>query len=151
MRSTLFLAMAALLPETAIRAQQPSTTPTDGLSCFEHLVTPEYPTSALASHVDGSVWTWIHVSPQGTPEKIDTQVVSAWNDGAKLLTPPVEKAIRASKIKPECAGKTVRAVFRYQYEGEQPPDPNAKPDTDGGYLMTIVSRQPVQAKASGRR
>lgn len=105
---------------------------------------PEYPPAALQAHVDGSVWTWIQVSPQGSPGKIDTQVVSAWNDGAKLLTPAVETALRSAKIKPACAGKTVRAVFRYQYGGEIPPDPKAAPETDGAYLITIQS-QPVKA------
>src|SRR5579872_3969613 len=78
---------------------------TEGLACFANLATPEYPSAALEAHVDGSVWTTTHVSPQGAVEKIETQVVSAWGEGPKLLTPPVEKAIRAAKPKPECAGK----------------------------------------------
>ena len=77
------------------------------MACFENLAPPEYPNAALRAHVDGSVWTSIHVSPESVPDKIDTQVVSAWSEGAKLLTAPVEKAIRAAKVKPACAGKTV--------------------------------------------
>ncbi len=146
MRNVLLLAMAALLPEAGLKAQQ--TPVTDGLSCFAHLVTPEYPKAALQAHVDGSVWAWIQVNAQGVSEKIDTQVVSMWPEGAKLLTPAVEQALRASKVKPECAGKTVRAVIRYQYEGENPPDPSEKPDTDGGYLIRISSSPSGQS--SGR-
>jgi hypothetical protein len=148
MRNALFSAFTAfsvLLTTTGARAQSASPpAPADGLACFENLPAPAYPPAALQAHVDGSVWTWIQVSPQGSPGKIDTQVVSAWSDGAKLLTPPVETAIHAAKIKSACAGKTVRAVFRYQYGGEIPPDPKAAPETDGAYLMTIQS-QPAKA------
>lgn len=151
MRRNLFLSIAALLPLATLEAQHQPPPVQDGLSCFEHLVTPQYPSSALGAHVDGSVWTWIHVNPQGTPEKIDTQTVSAWRDGEKLLTPAVEQALRASKVKPECVGKTVRAVFRYQYEGEIAPDPNAKPETDGNYLVWILSKAPPVTNRSARR
>lgn len=149
MRNTFFIAFSVLLTTAGARAQPASSpasapAPADGLSCFANLPAPEYPAAALQAHVNGSVWTWIQVSPQGSPGKIDTQVVSAWNDGAKLLTPPVEATIHAAKIKPSCAGKTVRVVFRYQYGGDKPPDPKAAPDTDGAYLMMIQS-EPVKA------
>jgi hypothetical protein len=36
---------------------------TEGLSCFANLATPEFPTSALQAHIDGSVWTTTHVGP----------------------------------------------------------------------------------------
>src|SRR5437870_2482220 len=111
MRRVLIIAVAALLASVHARAQHTSqpasetTSATDGLACFENLRTPEYPKNALQAHVDGSVWTWTQVNPRGAVDKIDTQVVSAWGEGPNLLTPPVEKAIHAAKIKPECAGK----------------------------------------------
>src|SRR5690349_16490131 len=86
----------------------------DGFKCFEELEIPEFPKAALIARVDGSVWTYTQVSPQGTVERLDTQVVSPWADGPRWLTAPVEKVIRAAKIKPECAGKLVTVVFRYQ-------------------------------------
>src|SRR5690349_2926402 len=96
MRTIPFFASVALVLPMFCHAQQASP---DGLACFENLATPEFPQAALQAHVDGSVWTTTHVSPQGTVDKIETQVVSAWSDGPKMLTPPVEKAIRAAKIK----------------------------------------------------
>ena len=102
MRSFLFIAVAALLTSENVIALQISTP--EGLACFENLPTPEYPKAELPAHVDGSVWTWTQLSPQGVPDKIETQVVSAWGDGPKLM-PPVEKAIRGAKIKSECTGR----------------------------------------------
>lgn len=84
------------------------------------------------------------MSSQGVPDKIETQVVSAWGEGPKLLTPPVEKAIRASKIKPECAGKKVWAVFRYELHGDVTPDPKVTSRTDAPNVMWIES-QPATA------
>jgi hypothetical protein len=139
MRTAIYIAFSAFLVSTAARAQQPPATSSDGLSCFENLGTPDYPKAALDSHVDGSIWTWTHVSAQGVPEKIDTNVVSAWGDGGKLLTPAVEKAIRAAKIKPECDGKTVWAVFRYQFYGEATPQPKITASNEGPNLLVISS------------
>src|SRR4051794_34956167 len=104
MRTVLMVVIRALFLSAAARAQS---TANEGLACFEDLTTPEYPKAALRAHVDGSVWTTTKVSPQGTIDKIDTQVVSAWSDRPKLLTPPAEKAIRSAKVKPACAGKDV--------------------------------------------
>lgn len=156
MRSIPLIAIAAWLTGGLAMAQQPSSPASpDGLACFSNLPTPEYPRSALQAHVDGSVWTYIQVSPQGTPDKIDYQVVSAWGDGQKLLTPPVEKAVRASTIKPECRGKKVWVVFRYQYHGgENAPVPKVTSRADGPNLMWIESQAapaPVITSKAGPR
>src|SRR5712671_3233779 len=135
MRSVLFTTVFALLLPTYADAQSSS----EGLSCFANLGTPEYPTAALQAHVDGSVWTTTHVSPQGTIDKIDTQVVSAWGEGSKLLTPPVEKALRAAKIRSECAGKAVSVVFRYQLHGEATENPEVKSHREEPNLLWIES------------
>lgn len=136
MRSILIIALTAFAAGASAQPQ----TADDGLSCFAKLPAPEYPQEALKAHIDGSVWTWVHVNQQGVPEKIDTQVVSAWSDANKLLPPMVEKAVRAASIKSECAGKTVRVVVRYEYRGELSPDPNATPSTSPPYLLLIDSR-----------
>jgi hypothetical protein len=86
------------------------------------------------------------VTPQGAADKIDTEVASAWGDGPKLLTPAVEKAVRASKFKPECAGKTVAVVYRYELHGE--PTANAKPAArTEGNIMFIDSQPETAAPA----
>ena len=148
MRTFLFVAIAGFLGTAAGQAQQAST---EGLSCFDNLAAPEFPKAALQAHVDGSVWTTTHVSPQGAIEKIDTQVVSAWSDGEKLLTPAVEKAIHAAKVKPECSGKTVAVVFRYQLHGEAIPNPKVTSKTEAPNIIDIES-QPAAAytKSAGK-
>jgi len=147
MRILIPFAIAAFLTPAIGHAQQ--TTP-DGLACFENLAPPEFPKTALQAHVDGSVWTYTQVSPQGALDKVETQVVSAWGDGPKLLTPPVEKAIRAAKIKSECAGKTVTVVFRYQLYGEATPAPKVKTRTDGN-IMYIESQPESVTEAKSHK
>jgi hypothetical protein len=128
-----------LLTLTAILVPAFGETSPEGLSCFENLTAPEFPQAALEAHIDGTVWTTTQVSPNGGVDKIETQVVSAWGDGPKLLTPPVEKAIRAAKIKPACAGKPVAAIFRYQLHGEATANPKVTTRTEGN-LMWIESQ-----------
>jgi len=78
------------------------------------------------------------------PDKIETQVISAWGEASKLLTPPVEKAIRTSKIKSECAGKKVWMVFRYELYGDAASDPRVTSRTEAPNVMWIES-QPAAA------
>ena len=77
--------------------------------------------------MDGSVWTWTNVNAQGGVDKVETQVVSAWSQGEKLLPLPVEKAIRASKIKPEW----------YQLHGEATANPKVTSRNEGPNIMYI--------------
>jgi hypothetical protein len=133
MRSVVFIAFALFTPAFGQTAPE-------GLGCFENLAAPEYPQAALQAHVDGSIWTTTHVNSQGGIEKIETQAVSAWGDGPKLLTPPVEKTIRAAKIKPECAGKAVSVVFRYQLHGDAVPSPKVTSRTDPPNILWIESQ-----------
>ncbi len=150
-RSVLFIALAVLLASVPASAQQKQQAPppatNDGLACFENLSAPEYPKSALEAHVDGSVWTWTEANAQGAPDKVDTQIVSAWSDGAKLLTPPVERAIRAARIKPGCAGKKVSVVFRYQLHGESTANPQVTSRIDQPNIIYIESQPEAPATA----
>ena len=154
MRSIFFIAIAALLTSVNARAQagsertsQPASGP-DGLACFENLAAPEFPKDALQAHIDGSVWTWTQVNPQGAIDKIETQVVSAWGQAEKLLTPPVEKTIRAAKIKSECAGKKVSVVFRYQLHGEATANPKVTSKTEAPNIMDIESQPATKTEVS---
>ena len=142
MRNTLLIAIASLLIPAYANAQQTSS---DGLACFENLTAPEYPQAALRAQVDGSVYTTTKLSPAGTVDKVETQVVSAWADGPKLLPAAAEKAIRAAKVKPECAGKTVSVVFRYQLFGEAVPNPKVTSRTEAPNIIYIEG-QPESAK-----
>ncbi|HET9376270.1 MAG TPA: hypothetical protein VFO40_14955 [Chthoniobacterales bacterium] len=106
MRRFLFIAVSALVALVGARAQQTqvaSQTPpgTDGLACFENLVTPEYPKGALQGHMDGTVWTWTNVNAQGGIDKVETQVVSAWSHqlhGEAMANPKVTSRNEGSNI-----------------------------------------------------
>ncbi len=129
------------------QAAEPPAPADPGFECFDHVETPEFPQSALRAHVDGTVYVRIQVTPQGAVDKIDTQVASSWADGPKLLTPAVEKAVRASKFKAECAGKTVAVVYRYSLHGDAIAAPKATTRTELSNIMFIES-QPESAVAA---
>lgn len=128
------------------QAAQPQPPPDPGFECFDRVETPEFPASALQAHVDGTVWVRLQVTPQGTAGKIETKVTSAWGDAQKLLTPAVEKAIQASKLKAECAGKTVAVVYRYELHGEATGGPKPIVRTESN--ITFIESQPESAPAA---
>src|SRR5579862_887940 len=61
--------------------------PKPGFECFEHAETPDFPHAALQENVDGTVWATFDLTAQGTPDKLQTQVTSAWASATKLLVP----------------------------------------------------------------
>lgn len=153
MRRIPFIALFALLsclPGKAQQAPHPASG-NDGLSCFVSSPVPEYPAAALDAHVDGSVWTWTTLTAQGTADKVETEVVSAWSQGPKLLTAPVEKAIREAKFKPECAGRKVWVVFRYDLHGDATPSPKVTTRADGPNLIWIESQPGARPEISSAR
>jgi len=96
------------------------------------------------------VYIWVQLNAQATVDKIDNQVASAWEDGAKLLTPAVEKAVRASKFKMECAGKKVAVVYRYSLHGDAIANPKPTTRTELSNIMYIES-QPESAAAAAAK
>jgi hypothetical protein len=126
----------------------PPPPPPAGLECFDNLGTPEYPRAALQAKIDGSVWETIQVGPQGALGKVDTQVVSAYADGTKLLTPPADAVIKSAKLKADCAGKTVLVVFRYQLHGDPIANPQVTNRREPPNIIWIES-QPATAAGAG--
>jgi hypothetical protein len=122
----------------------PPAPPPAGLECFDNLPTPEFPRAALQQKVDGTVWVSMEVGAGGVPGNMQTQVTSAWADGAKLLTPPAEAAVHAAKLKADCAGKKVLVVFRYELHGDAVPNPQVTSRKEPSYLVWIES-QPMGA------
>jgi hypothetical protein len=57
----------------------------------------------------------------------------------------VEKAVRASKFKSECAGKKVSVVFRYDLHGEPVAKPNVTTKTEANIMY--IDSQPASAVA----
>ena len=69
------------------------------MACFANPVTQEYLEDALQGHMNASGWTWTNVNgAPGGVDKVETQVVCARSQGAKLLPPQL-----------------VSVVFRYQF------------------------------------
>jgi len=59
-----------------------------------------------------------------------------------------EKALQASKFKPECAGKTVSVVFRYQLHGQPSASPKVTSKTEDPNLVWIESEPAAGAKGA---
>ena len=111
-----------------------------GFECFEHVETPEFPHAALQENVTGTVYVTLDAG------KIDTQVVSAWPAASKILVPAVEKAVRASKLKQECADKSVAVAFRYAIGGN--PIANPVTTTRSESRMMVLESQPELVTAA---
>lgn len=129
---------------------EPPPPPKPGFECFDHVETPEFPRAALQQHVDGTVWVTLDVTAQGTPDKIHSEISTAWAAGEKLLVPAVEKAVRASKFKSSCAGKSVAVVYRYDLVGDAVANPSATTKSDAR-IMYIESAPELAAASGGKR
>jgi Gram-negative bacterial TonB protein C-terminal len=127
---------------------EPPPPPNPGFECFQSVETPEFPQAALQAHIDATAWVTLQVTPQGTADKIETKITSAWENGPKIFTPAVEKVIRAAKFKPECTGKTVGVVYRYDLEGEAVAAPKAMEKTEARVMY--IESQP-ELKAAGNK
>jgi len=129
---------------------EPPPPPKPGFTeCFDHAATPEYPQAALQQHVDGDVWVTFDLTAQGMPEKIQMEVSSAWAAGEKLLTPAVEKAVKASTFKSSCAGKSIAVVYRYDLSGDPVASPKPTTKTDAR-IMYIESAPELAAKRAAK-
>jgi len=129
---------------------QPAAPPPAGFECFDNLATPEFPKAALQAKVDGSVWLNVEVGAQGASGKIDTQVMSAYADGPKLLTAPAEAAVHSAKLKADCAGKTVLVVFRYELHGDPTANPQVTSRKEPPHIVWIESQPMTATKTGGK-
>jgi hypothetical protein len=112
---------------------EPAVPAKPGFECFEHVETPEFPHAALQENITGTVYVALDAG------KVDTQVVSAWPNASKILVPAVEKAVRASKLKQDCAGKSVAVAFRYEISGNPIANPATTTRTESS-LMFLESQ-----------
>lgn len=152
MRTVFALAIASLFAciqaDAQAGRQMKAAPPEPGLECFAQLTMPQYPPEALNEDVSGTVWTTIKLTPQDTIADIDTRVVSAWGNGSKLLDPAVEKAIRASAFKQDCAGKTVHVAYRYELDGQRVANPKPVTKEDPPNVVWIESQPPLTTASS---
>lgn len=119
--------------------------------CFEHVETPEFPHAALRENVTGTVYVTLDVTPQGTADKLESHVTSAWPTASKLLVPAVEKAVRASKLKQECAGKSVEIAFRYEIGGNPVANPSTTTRTESRLMFLESQPEMVTAAQPSRK
>jgi hypothetical protein len=86
------------------------------MSCVERLQMPVYPPLAAQARIGGSITATVVVASDGSTQ-------TKFSSGAhRLLTPAVERALRASAFHKSCAGKPVKLVFNFELGEELDPD-----------------------------
>jgi hypothetical protein len=75
------------------------------MACVERLQMPVYPKLAEAASIRGSITATVVISPTGS--------IQSTLSGHKLLSPAVEKALRASIFRKSCGGKSVTLLFNF--------------------------------------
>ena len=84
------------------------------MSCVERLQMPVYPPLARQASIAGTVTTIVALMADGSAQ-VDAE-------GHRLLTQAVEKAIKASIFRKECAGKSIKLLFSFVAGGELDPE-----------------------------
>ncbi len=102
---------------TVARAQDVAPT---NLDCVQRLEMPGYLRLAIAARIQGTITTSVLLSSTASPQEITTRqegLSEAVTRGLKMLVPSIEQAVKKSTFRSECAGKTVRLVFRFEIKG----------------------------------
>lgn len=89
------------------------------MACVERQEIPKYPPLAAAARISGRVATTVAIFPDGSIKGVSTKLLSGTTN-ARLLSPAVEEAVRASVYRKACGGKSVRLVFNFGFDD----DPN---------------------------
>jgi hypothetical protein len=125
MRSTLMIVLV-LGFWTAANAQDVAQPVPTNADCVQRLEMPSYSKLALAARIQGAIATTIKLSSTGSLQTIMTErhgMTEILTNGLKILVPSIEEAIKKSVFRSDCAGKTVRLVFRFEIKGAFREDP----------------------------
>ena len=86
---------------------QSGTAAETNMQCVERLEMPTYPWFARVMFIQGNVASTVTIGANGSVQDLKSP-------GAHpILTPAVEKALRASKFRINCAGKAVTLVYSF--------------------------------------
>ena len=114
MRNAIFLAIVIGVAAAAQTSQSDS-----NMACAERLKIPAYPALANAARIQGTIAAAVRLSPQASIERITYKISPESSSKAEpMLTSAVESAIRESKFRTDCGGKTVILLFEFKREVE---------------------------------
>src|SRR6266852_3686934 len=107
--------ISAVLPGSAYgQSARPEPTEVDSNSaCIQRLEIPRYPPLATQARMEATITVDVLIGQGGTAKQVDTTAESRSTQGKALLGAAVWKVISEAKFRPECAGKTVKAVFHF--------------------------------------
>ena len=99
-------------------AEPPAGAPPDesNISCIERMDLPVYAPLARAARIEGVVTASVRLSAEGSVQDVNSDIPK--RDSRILLWSPAERVLRNARYRPDCAGKTVTVIFKFQIAGE---------------------------------
>ena len=123
----LLLGFAIMVLSSAAFAQSGSQTESN-MYCVERMQMPVYPKLADAARVSGTSKATVTLDSDGSVRQpIITDMGNASTTAKRLFPPVVQEALRRSRFRKNCGGKSVRFVFIFELSEEL--DPNHLPQT----------------------
>jgi hypothetical protein len=119
--------LALVFLSWAAFAQSSSETESN-MYCVERMQMPVYPKLADAARVSGTLKATVTLDSNGSiHQPIITDMGNASATAKRLFPPVIQEAIRRSRFRKNCAGKSVTFVFYFMLSEEL--DPNHLPQT----------------------
>jgi hypothetical protein len=104
-----------LLVTASLGCASQATTDDTQMACVQQLEVPSFPAIADSARVEAGLNASILLATDGSVEKVSMQVTSGMDYAGKLFFPSVEKAMKASKFLPSCAGRSVQLAFDFPF------------------------------------
>src|SRR4051794_38402580 len=83
------------------------------IECIDRLMVPPYPRIGLITVSSGTLRAVITLGESGTVKSQRFEVISDPKN-LGIFQPAVERALKVSRFRPSCAGRTVSLVFRFK-------------------------------------
>jgi hypothetical protein len=107
-------------------------TDADNVQCVVRLQMPTYPPLARQAQVQGTVETIVVLGADGALDRIDTTTHVPVNERVgRILSAPVEAALRKAQYRRECANKRIPLVFHFSITGD--PNDRQQHEVEYGY------------------
>jgi hypothetical protein len=116
--------------------------PTNAM-CAEKIQIPSFPSLARQARLSGTLSVNVKLGPSGTVDEISAQSHLNNDRAQAVLLIPIEKALRNSQFRRDCAGKLVILEFDFRIDGD--PYDSQTQEVAFGYpnRFWITTRPPI--------
>ncbi len=113
---TVVLGLVWLFP---VSAQQfgPTQDPTNAI-CAERIEIPSFPMLARQARLSGTLSVKVKLGPNGAVAEVSAESQLNNDRAQPVLLTPIERALRKSRFRPNCAGKVVILEFTFGIDGD---------------------------------